>query len=390
MGEDMKATEETEEIENFDIESVIAVRLLDPDLIVPNAPPMTKQEERQLSRRLRDAKNKAYDKKNRPKNATAEAYYMSVRDEYALALMHIPTQIAIMYSPQCQGGMMYNDLMNSGIIGLMHALDKHEFRDLVSICRRQDKICKQCGYRTTSTKGICPKCQHDEWKPGKKLCNKIIRKPDVKICPKCGYQMGSPVFSGLAKKAVKHEVQGFLDNNSRVIRRPSAQVLEITERKYGDRGDVYAIAARTKYSVPEIIEVLAPIASLNSTVDEDGIPLSEIIVTSGVDTGVDARRREHIERALGCIHEWDGDPGRMANIMRDFFFANMSFNELAKTYNFTKQRSREMLKKIAAQLRTSKEARPHLAKALRVGSTINEDMTDEEWMTIWLAQDDVT
>lgn len=106
--------------------------LYEDGLEIPDAPPMSLEDERKWSRTLQSLKEKAIDSdgnwRTDKEHAEDVALYVDFKYKFVEAFSFIPTKEARKLMEQCQKGLNFGDLFQEGYIGLWKAVEGHQFR----------------------------------------------------------------------------------------------------------------------------------------------------------------------------------------------------------------------------------------------------------------------
>lgn len=379
---------------------------------VPDAPPLLKHNEQQWSAKLRTLKNRAFKTSSQwdgylkryldiksggtstyqyQGDPAALADYENFVCEFTNRLAYISVKEAQKLVPQCRKGIQYGDLITEGAMAVHEAIHRHKFRDLVSTCSNPQAKCGSCGKTHKIIRGetICPQKGCDgKLKP---ICRHVNRKPEVDKCPKCGHKMSTPAFSGFVRKLVRTRMWTFLDDHSNTIKKPTSKIEQIYVKHkgidYNNDVEMSKLSKEIKISMPDLRDIMVPTVSLDSIENEEGVKWSD---RDNNDDSLDARRREYIIKAIQIVTNNDDqcdfeDLSRNTKIyianqlMNDYKDNNQggsvySLSSLAEIYGITKQRINQLIKRVDAALRNSKNPRVigYLIKARLVGTEFDE------------------
>lgn len=117
----------------------------------------------------------------------------------------------------------------------------------------------------------------------------------------------------------------------------------------GHTGKAREIAKIFDIDVNSFVAMIESTSSIDSINEEDGDGMAQFISNPKNDICSEdrANMRDTIEEALRHI------PQRNAEIVRDHFFNNLSMNEIAKKYGFTKTRASHLVSKGIGQIKSN-------------------------------------
>jgi len=258
--------------DKFCIDGIVPRHLADADYECPDAPPLTPKEEANWSDRLEKAKGLAFDKSGNLRDPKALADYEEVQKQFVVRLEYVVVKLAKRYSSQCRGIVTFGDLMQEGKIGLMRALDRHDFRK---------------GSR----------------------------------------------FSTYATKVIENDIRKALDDNNRTIKLPTGKIEDMfmRHRIQADQDhdeQVRRLSTVTQLPVPTILAHLHPTVSIETGTDNDGSSIADFLTADDMVDSDSGRRRETIEHAMTYISP------RCAKIIHAHYIEGLTIQEIASDPSF--------------------------------------------------------
>lgn len=313
---------------------------------MPDAPPLSPEEEKELVKKMIEIRSKAFDPIN-PK--TGKEYTPQTKARHVARYENMKHFLIVRYSfvvqkeaanmcNQCQKGMGYDDLCSVGWSAISNVIDSWPpflgkkdkgYRLLTSmriavknaICRFLDTNSRTIQIPSHRHEQLVVRLKADNIKYGKRSKN--------------GKRKGQGPF----EKAVVNMLND-LDMDIDSVDGKSLADIAI------ETGEYRAVADVVGLDVDVVIAIIDPTTSIDTPVDDgDGEEtVGGMLEFEEQDSEFYSYRREVIEEALDHIAE------RNAQILRDHWFAQMSIGEIAEKYGFTKVRAGQLLHRSIRQI----------------------------------------